>query len=346
MPDQPNRDDHQATNDTLPPIEAPSAGFLLQLFVIPMVIVTIIVLVWMMFSWLAHMGSNPQQLVMDLKRLNEASWQKALTLADLLRNSEYEYLKRDPEIASELGSILEGQLEADEGSDESIKLRMFLSRALGEFHVDDVLPILLMAAEHESRIEDIDVRRTAVEAIAVYANNNGAESLRSNERVLKVLQATSRERSDQPTDKAQRDELRSTAAFALGVIGGDDALDRLELLMSDGHANTRYNAALGLARHGDSRAGVVLLEMLDPQNEVAAEGEQYQSGKESKRMLVIKNGIRGAGELTKRGDTTSLTKLETALQTIIDSDLLLLHPRVRRGIRMEAEETLIAVRSK
>ena len=39
-----------------------------------------------MFSWLARMGSSPEQLVQDLRRLNEASWQKALTLADLLRD--------------------------------------------------------------------------------------------------------------------------------------------------------------------------------------------------------------------------------------------------------------------
>jgi hypothetical protein len=40
----------------LPPVEAPSAGFLLQLFFIPMVIVTIIVSIWAMFSWLVHLG--------------------------------------------------------------------------------------------------------------------------------------------------------------------------------------------------------------------------------------------------------------------------------------------------
>ncbi len=78
----------------LPPIEPPSASFLVQLFVIPMIIVGIIVVVWLMFSWLAHMGSNPHELVRDLKKPNEASWQRALTLADLLRNPAHEDLDK------------------------------------------------------------------------------------------------------------------------------------------------------------------------------------------------------------------------------------------------------------
>jgi hypothetical protein len=54
-------------NDALPPVEPPSAGFILQLFVIPGVIVTIIVLVWLLFNWLAQMGNDPQAYV-DGKR--------------------------------------------------------------------------------------------------------------------------------------------------------------------------------------------------------------------------------------------------------------------------------------
>ncbi len=46
----------------LPPVKPPSPAFLMQLFFIPLIIVTIIVMVWLMFSWLAHMGTKPEQL--------------------------------------------------------------------------------------------------------------------------------------------------------------------------------------------------------------------------------------------------------------------------------------------
>ena len=51
----------------LPPVKAPSAGFLVQLFLIPMIIVSIIVMVWVLFSWIAHMGTDPRDLVRDLR---------------------------------------------------------------------------------------------------------------------------------------------------------------------------------------------------------------------------------------------------------------------------------------
>ncbi|MBV8266772.1 MAG: hypothetical protein JO252_10645, partial [Planctomycetaceae bacterium] len=37
----------------LPPVEAPSAGFIVQLFVIPAVIVAVVIVVWLLFGKLA-----------------------------------------------------------------------------------------------------------------------------------------------------------------------------------------------------------------------------------------------------------------------------------------------------
>ena len=75
-----------APEESLPEVVAPGAGFLLQLFLIPMVIVSIIVMVWLMFSWLAQMGNDPADLVASLQKGSNQSWQDAATLADLLRD--------------------------------------------------------------------------------------------------------------------------------------------------------------------------------------------------------------------------------------------------------------------
>ncbi len=335
--------DQQATSpdpQPLPPVQPPSAGFLLQLFVIPMVIVTIIVMVWLMLNWLAHMGSNPRQLVQDLRQLNDASWQKALTLADLLRNPDYDHLKSDPEMAEELGAILLQQLESGGSEEKHIRLRMFLCRALGEFRTASALPPLLTAAVQERSLRDIDVRRAAIEAIAVFASHGETAQ---EEAVMKVLQAAARERSDSQQESEARAELRSTAAFALGIVGSSAAHDRLEMLLADGYANARYNAALGLARGGDPRAISVLLEMLDPANEAAADTESHQGGKESKRLMVITNGIRGAAELAKNNDGDDLSPLTSALQDLIDSDLENFPARTHTGIRIKAREVLITL---
>jgi hypothetical protein len=310
------------------------------LFVIPLVIVTIIVMVWLMFSWLAHMGSNPQELVRDLRTPNEASWQKALTLADLLRNPDHDDLKSDVGMATELAKILDEQLDQEHYDETSIRLRMFLCRALGEFKVSDGLATIVKASILERDPAEIDVRRTALEALAVFATNNGSEVLTSNEPCMKALKTASRERSDVDSEKQARGDLRSTAAYVLGVLGGGEALDRLVILLDDPYTNARYNAAVGLCRHGDVRATPVLLEMLDPDNEESARNEEHESGKDWKRLQVINTGIRGAAQLADTHSADEIREIVEALQRIVDSELLSFGARVRNGIRINAEEVL------
>ena len=72
-------------DDALPPVEPPSAGFILQLFFIPGMIVLVIVMIWLLFSWLAHKGNDRDALVKALSRNNEARWQAAFNLANDLQ---------------------------------------------------------------------------------------------------------------------------------------------------------------------------------------------------------------------------------------------------------------------
>jgi HEAT repeats len=330
----------------LPQIEPPSAGFLVQLFIIPMIIVGIIVLVWLMFSWLAHMGSNPQELVRDLKKPNEASWQRALTLAELLRNPQNADMKSDVGMASELASVLDGQLDDEDFDENSIKLRMFLCRALGEFRVAEALPPIVRAATLERDLAELDVRRTALEAIAIFANNNPDESLSQNESCMNALIVASRERTESVAEQESRADLRSTAAYVLGVIGGEPALDRLVILLDDPYTNARYNAATGLCRHGDVRAIPVLLEMLDPSNKESGSGEDHETGRDWKRLQVINTGIRSAEQLAESNASGNMEPVRSALQTIIDSELDSFGSRVRHGIRLNAEASLLAMPAK
>ena len=92
-------------DDSLPPVEPPSAAFLVQLFLVPGIIVAIIVCVWLAFHWLAHLGNDPQAYVRTLRRANEGRWQAALNLANDLRGPNGSGLKANIKLASELGSL-------------------------------------------------------------------------------------------------------------------------------------------------------------------------------------------------------------------------------------------------
>lgn len=334
----------QPPSGDLPPVEPPTMGFILQLFVIPMVIVTIIVLIWLLFNWLAHMGSNPTELVADLKKLNDSSWQKALTLADLLRNPRYEHLKRDTALAKELASVLNSQIDSAAMEENPVRLRIFLCRALGEFQTADVLPVLLRAATTERQTAEAEVRLGALQSLAVFVRYNDPEKLRGNDQLRETLLAASREQSPGVDENHTRAELRSQAAFALGVLGGEKALGRLEVMLSDAYPNARYNAAAGLCRHGDARALPTLIEMLDPENVEAVRSEESEESKPWKRLNVMQNGLRAAGLLAQKNRADDLTTLETALQTVISSDLAKFEADVRRGIRIAAEEVQLTMK--
>ncbi len=345
-------------DDVLPPVEAPTAGFILQLFFIPMIIVAIIVMVWMMFSWLAHMGSNPRDLVKKLEAGDDAAWQRAGTLADMLRTREH--LKYDVELAAALSGILDREI-AKGGTEKNanqnqIHLRIYLCRALGEFQVPSVLPSLLNAARTErdaSNIEppdprqpptltELHVRRTALEALAIAISNWGAEDYRDNSGLLEVLIDASKGRGASSADETLRRELRSTAAYTLGVLGGETALDRLAVMVGvpddrrypgDSYANARFNAATGLARHGDLRAVPELVYMLDPDNDEIVETEEYESSKSFKRSLVITSGIQAIEMLIENNNEADLQPLEEALKKLAESDSPI-------SVRTRAKETL------
>lgn len=330
----------------LPPVQPPTMGFILQLFVIPMVIVTIIVLIWLLFNWLAHMGSNPVELVADLKKLNDSSWQKALTLADLLRNPQYAHLKKDPALARELANVLDSQIQQGLMEENPLRLRMFLSRALGEFQTPEGLSALLRAAQTERKPAEAEVRLSALQALAVFVSHNRDEELLQNQELLETLLQASREQSSGVDDRHTRGELRSHAAFALGVLGSEAALKRLEVMLGDAYPNARYNAATGLCRCGDVRALPVLLEMLDPMNVESVQSEDKDEAKSWKRLAVIQTGIRAAGQLVEKNQNDDLTPLLDALNKIADSKLEQFDATNHRGIKISAEEVRIALKKR
>ncbi len=333
----PEANEKSLPEDALPPVSPPSSLFVLQLFFIPLLIVTVIVLVWLTFSWLAHMGSDHKKLVKGLKQGNDASWQNAGTLANLLRDERKDHLKTDPELARELASLLNEQIDGARMDENQLKLRIFTCRAMGEFRTPLVLPALIRAAETERQPEEIAVRRAALEAIALLTKNlqerGDHKALQDNDELLDLLATTVRTRGNTGEEPKLRGELRSAAAYVLGVLGGERALDLLAEAATDSYANTRFNAAAGLARYGDIRAEPVLLEMLDPKSEAAIAGETTSTGKEFKRVLVLTNAARASGRLIANNSDGDLSKLEAALQKLKASDQI-------RAVTMAVDEAL------
>lgn len=327
-------------DDNLPPVQPPSAGFLMQLFVVPLLIVGVIVLICLMLSWLTNLGSKPQELVTDLKKLNAGSWQKALTVANLLTDRRHDELRRDPKMAQQLSGILDEQLRDSSRDPDRVKLRVYLCLALGVFEIEDGLPTLIDAARKEQDPVDLEVRKTAIEAITRRADVSEAmrNSLRDNDSLWQALTEAANARSDDPNLAPQYAQLRARAAYASGVLGGERGIEMLATMLADSDASVRYNAATGLARHGDARCVpriVEMLEIADPAPTTDAQPTNAESSTPGiiEQTSILGNGLRASVQLAKQSPTANLTPVREAIERLSSNKSL--STIVHRGIEAD-----------
>ena len=299
-------------------------GLCVKLILLPGSLVLVLVMIVVIFGWLTLSPGDVDSLVDALGKRGNTRWRAAVELAAVLRDPGNVRLKSDPVLAGRLTDVLKREIEAGRMHNDQITLRVYLCRALGEFHIPDALPVLVEAAEAQRDEREADVRRSAIEAIAVLASNVGPARLRSQPGLMSVLLETAED---------TRAPLRSAAAFTLGVVGGTEAQARLEILLTDGHPDVRYNAATGLARHGNVKGVEVLLEMLDPTERAGIDVEKQEPARDSKRAMILINALRATSQLASANPTADMGRLTRAIERLSQAD-------VDKEIRLKAVQVL------
>lgn len=347
-----------SADELLPPVEPPSAGFIIQLFVIPAVIVAAVVLLWFGIETLARRGEqDPEQIVSALRSNNQARFQQAKELADMLRLPQrYPEMKVNHDLAQRIAAYVDELVAAGRPEEAEVTMRIFLVTALGEFQVDDGLPALVNAALNDP---ERDVRRRAVNAIAVLAGGmaglNPPQPL-ADEELFDALVSLADD---------QDELIRSETAFAIGVVaeapGAEPRLaETLVALADDPYTDARFNAAAGLARLGSPAAPAAVAEMfsvesldsslsgekaLTPQVSEAALAAQ----KAFKRNMILSSALKSTNILlgTTSLPAASFAPLERALEDFL-ADL----PKLKKSgpipdeLIAEAEETLTRVKAR
>ena len=321
-----------ARPEELPPVEPPSAGFIVQLFLIPALIVAAVIGVWALFGKLADSETNWPQLVAELGSGNEhRRWRAALGLAQALRNQQVvegengeagESLAEKPEVAKALCDLLNETLNSPSTLQEDIDHREFLTRTLGSLKCNDiVLPTLNKTLSAERNIE---VRKSGLMSVALIAQRafqqqaksvevQDTSSASTSETVLNLVKPF--EQATIATDDifdelriASQDEdasIRQLAAFALGMVSGPDAVRTLKAMLLDGDSLARANAAVGLARNGVADAADALIELLDENlaeidrddfSKLSEEDQQEElRSRQFVRPTLLRNCIRASG---------------------------------------------------
>jgi hypothetical protein len=305
-----------SADELLPPVEPPSASFILQLFVVPAVIVLVVVMIGWLVTAMATTGDrDPQEIVATLRSSSQTRWQEAFELANSLRTDKDNKLKTNTALADELAKLLAEEHKAARTDDDSVKLRSFLCAALGAFHVDNGLPVLLDVARDDA---DETVRGHAINAIAVMSEEfrtaDPPRTLASDE-LVETFVELARDKSDM---------VRSQTAFALGVLTLSPEVDpqltqALEELVEDLYPDARYNAATGLARRGSLLAVAPLAEMLDLESlATSIKGEVRPELQTRKRNTIIKNALEAVIMVKEKNPEADLTPLATAVDAFIE----------------------------
>lgn len=327
-------------DDMLPPVEPPSARFIIQLFVVPAIIVMLVVAVWIGVTWLVRRTTmQPEDLIAGLETASVARWQRASELADLLRNERFKEFRHDEKAANQLATILDREVDAAEGGkkmdEEAVMLRYFLARALGEFEVDAGTESLLQAAQADRDPQEAFVRRGALQAIAVRAYNLSQ---------LDPPKSLADPNLEPTLFELSADEnplVRSETAFALGQIGTPSALAQLEKMLVDPHADTRYNAAIALAQHGNAAAIPTLAEMLDPEEMASVREEPNEAAQFSKRSLIVTNALEKVEQLHNDQPNADFTPVVEVLEAIIVAkSAALKEARLHQSVVPRAKEVL------
>ena len=295
----------------LPPVEPPSAGFIVQLFLVPALIVMVVIGVYLLFGKMASGEQDWRKQLVDLRSNNpHVRWRGALGLAQMLQSdatSDGVRLAENRDVATELSSLLASSLGRASAREDDLKQQEFLTRTLGLIDVPDVtFPVLVDAMDPN---EDRETRKNAIAAVATAANrmNEQGRPLHQTNVVETIIAA-----SEEPDSM-----IRHLATYALGMFDGAEAQERLLVLLEHADEKTRVNAAVALVRQG-STAGLPTFENVlrggDPtvptnRDSSTSSGTTDADDQRFEETLKLTNTMKALDELSDRLDADTKERL-------------------------------------
>jgi hypothetical protein len=358
--------------DELPPVEPPSAGFIVQLFVIPGIIVAALIGAWTLFDRMVSGQQDVGHVMNDLASTNEhRRWRAAFNLAQMLEADAHlgedgQQLAQNPQVAAALAGLLQEQVRTTSKDEKHLRHQAFLAKTLGWFDVPDVvIPALQGAmkitpepravggaarrpdrfelpgeedAGDEIRALQQDVRCSAIGSVARIAGRAAEQGAPlDHPELVKDLIALCSDESP---------KVRQLGVFSLGLFPEDAVTKRLTASLLDADENTRINAAIALARQGSSAGYSVLSDVLQEAAEpvlhesadsmTAEQRRLYDSAMEFRRLVAVRNTLKAVEELGDRFEAEQRAHLATLIQRHADTSKA---PEIRTA----AKEALAAL---
>lgn len=313
-------------SDDLPPVQPPSAGFIIQLFVVPGLIVLAVVAVWALFGQIAAGEQDWRNLVEELQSPNNHIRKRAMYgLAQVLdqdrrRGEQGQHLASNQEIATVLSDQLSRELKTGSNSEETVAIQQYLTRAIGLLDVPSVtLPALRASLQPKL---DIEIRKSGVASIAMIAGRHFEKGtpLEDPETIDSLIELSA---DSTPL-------MRQTAAFALGLFKSPKSDQQLHVLLENGDWKTCVNAAIALARQGNHDGLAVFKRALTEKPPTKPE-EQIE------HFMVLTNSLKAISMLGPKMSDADKAEFRELLNPLVSE-----HAEVR--IRLDAQNALLSLK--
>lgn len=250
---------------------------LLGLFFFPLLIAVGMVLFLFTCAFFTAERETPESLVAGIRAgAGSGRWQKAFELSNELNRTEA--ASKDKNVMREIIDILESPARYDP------QTRAYMASALSHFREPEAIRSLRLAMADEHP----DVVLHAMWSLGVLGASEAAEEM------VMIL-------------RNKDAGLRKMAAYLLGELEAQEAVGGLKQALADPVDDVAWNAALSLARLGDSSGRQIISGMLDRQSLAS----QYALSPDAVDHIMI-NAAKGLALL---GDMKSYGTLEGMAQS-------------------------------
>jgi HEAT repeat protein len=262
---------------------AAAPALAVQFFLIPLAVVAVAISVYVGFRSLLADARTPEDYLREVQVGGSARrWPAAYELSRLMS---------DPKVRADK-TLAPALVKAFQGAKDDPQVRRYLALAIGR--LDPPLPADAVAdLTHALDDPDGETRISVIWALG----SSGDPAV-----VPRLVTLYSAPDADAG--------IRKMIVYALGALPGDVQLMTLRTALEDGTADVRWNAAVGLARHGNTEGVPVLRQMLDREYvEKAVTREVRQDEDVDPIADVMISGLRAAAVLKEAGLKAKVTSL-------------------------------------
>lgn len=235
-----------------PLVAAPALA--VQFFLIPLAVVAVIGVVYLGFRSMVADARGARDYLAEVQNGGtDRRWPAAYELSRLMDDPK---VRADPSLAPALIKAFE------QAKDDDPRIRRYLALAIGR--LDPPLPA--DAIEVLSRSLDDPDRVAAQDWMSRLTGWSDSDLGEVRISTIWALGASGDPRVAArllPFYQSPDAGIRKMVVYALGALPGDAQIDTLRAALQDAAPDVRWNAAVGLARHGDRQGAGVIRQMID-----------------------------------------------------------------------------------